>query len=89
MGDLAAKIADFVWDVVQIKEGNNVETIIEGMKLAKSKTGKGKPVSEILHKIMVNGVDFMMHTYVWHGKAPNDKQLVRALEQNPETLGVF
>jgi transketolase len=89
MGDLAGKFTAFGWDVVHIKEGNNVETIIEGMKLAKSKTGKGKPVCVILHTIMGNGVDFMMHTHAWHGKAPNDKQLERALEQNPETLGDY
>jgi transketolase len=39
--------------------------------------------------MMGNGVDFMMHTHAWHGKAPNDEQLALALEQNPETLGDY
>jgi transketolase len=27
------------------------------------------------------GVDFMMGTHKWHGSAPNDEQLSKALEQ--------
>jgi transketolase len=38
---------------------------------------------------MGNGVDFMMHTNAWHGKAPNDEQLEKALKQNPVTLGDY
>lgn len=86
MGSLKAKFEAFDWDVVEIKEGNNVEAIIKGMAEAKSKTGKGKPVCVLLHTIMGYGVDFMMHTHAWHGKAPNNEQLANALIQNPETL---
>ena len=35
---------------------------------------------------MGNGVDFMMGTHKWHGVAPNDEQLEKALNQNPETI---
>ena len=52
-------------------------------------TGKGKPVCVLLKTVMGNGVDFMMHTHAWHGKAPNDEQLATGLEQNPETLGDY
>ena len=38
---------------------------------------------------MGNGVDFMMNTHAWHGKAPNDAQLATAFEQNLETLGDY
>lgn len=89
MGSLKAKFEAFDWDVVEIKEGNNVEAIIKGMAEAKSKTGKGKPVCVLLHTIMGHGVDFMMHTHAWHGKAPNNEQLANALIQNPETLGDY
>ena len=89
MGDLEAKFTAFGWDVVHITEGNDVEAIIEGYKIAKSKTGHGKPVCVLLHTMMGNGVDFMMHTHAWHGKAPNDAQLESALAQNPETLGDY
>lgn len=89
LGNLRAKFEAFGWDVLEIKEGNNIEAIISGMTEAKSRTGKGKPVCVLLHTEMGNGVDFMMHTHAWHGKAPNDEQLEKALAQNPVTLGDY
>lgn len=89
LGNLKAKFEAFDWDVLEIKEGNNIEAIIAGMNEAKSRTGKGKPVCVLLHTVMGNGVDFMMHTHAWHGKAPNDEQLANGLAQNPETLGDY
>lgn len=89
MGSIRAKFEAFGWDVLDVKEGNNIEAILSGMAEAKSKTGKGKPVCVLLHTEMGNGVDFMMHTHAWHGKAPNDTQLESALAQNPETLGDY
>ncbi|MFK2820766.1 transketolase [Flavobacteriaceae sp. LMIT009] len=89
MGDVKAKFEAFDWEVVEIKEGNNIESILSGMAEAKAKSGKGKPVCVLLETEMGNGVDFMMYTHAWHGKAPNDDQLASALEQNPETLGDY
>jgi transketolase len=89
LGNLKAKFEAFDWDVLEIKEGNNIEAIITGMEEAKSRTGKGKPVCVLLHTVMGNGVDFMMHTHAWHGKAPNDDQLATGLAQNAETLGDY
>jgi transketolase len=89
MGSLKAKFEAFDWDVLEIKEGNNLEAIIAGMNDAKSRTGKGKPVCVLLHTEMGNGVDFMMHTHAWHGKAPNDAQLEQALAQNTSTLADY
>jgi transketolase len=89
MGNLENKFTAFGWDVLHIKEGNNVDAILAGMQEAKSRTGKGKPVCVLLHTVMGNGVDFMMHTHAWHGKAPNDQQLAIGLEQNQETLGDY
>ena len=89
IGDLGSKLEAFKWKVIQIKKGNDIKSVIDGMELAKSYTGQGKPVCVILNTVMGNGVDFMMHTHAWHGKAPNDQQLESALLQNPETLGDF
>ena len=89
MGSLRAKFEAFGWTVLDIEKGNDIEAILEGMKEAKSLTGKGKPVCVLLHTVMGNGVDFMMHTHAWHGKAPNDEQLKEGLSQNPETLGDY
>ncbi len=89
MGSVKAKFEAFDWQVIEIAEGNNIEAILIGMAEAKAKSGKGKPVCVLLHTEMGNGVDYMMYSHAWHGKAPNDEQLAKALEQNPETLGDY
>jgi transketolase len=89
MGSIRAKFEAFDWDVIDIKEGNSIEAIITGMTEAKSRTGKGKPVCVLLHTEMGNGVDYMMYSHAWHGKAPNNEQLENALSQNAETLGDY
>lgn len=89
LGDVAGKFKAFGWDVMEIEDGNDLEQVIAGLKEAKSRTGKGKPVCIVMTTMMGNGVDFMMHTHAWHGKAPNDEQLANALGQNPETLGDY
>lgn len=89
MGSLRAKFEAFGWDVLEISQGNNLEAIIDGMTEAKARTGKGKPVCVLLHTEMGNGVDYMMYTHAWHGKAPNDEQLALAFTQNVVTLGDY
>jgi transketolase len=89
MGSIKAKFEAFGWDVIEVKEGNDIEAVLAGLAEAKSLTGKGKPVCILLETMMGNGVDFMMHTHAWHGKAPNDEQLESALNQNPVTLGDY
>lgn len=82
MGSIMAKFEAFGWDVLEIEKGNDIEAVIIGMTDAKSRTGKGKPVCVLLHTEMGNGVDYMMYSHAWHGKAPNDEQLENALAQN-------
>ncbi|MUH37938.1 transketolase [Zobellia amurskyensis] len=89
LGNLKEKFEVFGWDVLEVAEGNSLEAIVNALNEAKSRTGKGKPVCIILDTMMGNGVDFMMHTHAWHGKAPSDEQLENALGQNPETLGDY
>ena len=89
MGSIKGKFEAFDWIVIEVENGNDIDSIIEGMETAKTATGKGKPVCVLLKTMMGNGVDFMMHTHAWHGKAPNDDQLEIALNQNPETLGDY
>ena len=89
MGSIKSKFEAFDWIVIEVENGNDIDSIIEGMEIAKTATGKGKPVCVLLKTMMGNGVDFMMHTHAWHGKAPNDDQLEIALNQNPETLGDY
>lgn len=89
LGSVKAKFEAFDWKVITIENGNSISAIIDGMKNAKAETGKGKPVCVLLKTVMGNGVDFMMHTHAWHGKAPNDEQLEIGLSQNPVTLGDY
>ncbi len=89
LGDLKLKFEAFGWEVIEIEEGNNLSRVIEGLKEAKLRTGKGKPVCILLRTEMGNGVDYMMGSHKWHGVAPNDEQLENALSQNPETLGDY
>ena len=89
LGNVRGKFEAFGWIVLEIEEGNNIDAILKGMAEAKTRTGQGKPVCVLLKTEMGNGVDFMMHTHAWHGKAPNDEQLAIGLNQNPVTLGDY
>jgi len=88
LGNLVAKWEAFDWTVMEM-EGNDMTSVLEGLKKAKSLTGKGKPVMIIMKTEMGNGVDFMMGTHKWHGSPPNDEQLASALSQVAETLGDY
>lgn len=81
LGDLNAKLRAFGWDVLEEKNGNDLEAVIAVLEHAKAKTGNGKPIAIILHTEMGFGVDYMMGTHAWHGKAPNDEQLDTAFKQ--------
>ena len=89
LGNLKNKFNAFGWEVIECVEGNNINEIKSSLKAAKDKSHKQKPVCILLKTIMGNGVDFMMHTHEWHGKAPNDDQLKIGLNQNEETLGDY
>lgn len=86
--DLKAKWVAFGWEVIET-EGNDMKEIIKGLKLAKSLSGKGKPIVNLMHTEMGYGIDFMVGTHKWHGIAPNDEQLADALSQLEETLGDY
>lgn len=85
LGNLKAKLEAFDWKVLELKEGNDLEKVIAKLEEAKAETGKGKPIAIIMHTEMGNGVDFMMGTHAWHGKAPSDEQLENALGQLTHT----
>lgn len=89
LGDLEGKWKAFGWEVLVENEGNNLSKVVAVLEKAKTLTGKGKPVMILLKTEMGHGVDYMMGTHAWHGVAPNDDQLVEALNQNPETIGDY
>ncbi len=81
LGNLHAKLEAFGWTVLEEKNGNDLEAVIAILERAKAETGNGKPIAIILHTEMGNGVDFMMGSHAWHGKAPSNEQLENALQQ--------
>jgi transketolase len=86
--DLKAKWEAFGW-VVQEFNGNDLASVISGLEKAKSLSGKGKPVMNLMKTEMGFGVDYMMGSHKWHGVAPNDEELKKALGQLEETLGDY
>ncbi|MBL7894548.1 MAG: transketolase [Bacteroidia bacterium] len=89
LGNLKAKFEAFGWTTLEIANGNDMEQVISGIKNAQTYLGKGKPVIILMRTEMGYGVDYMMGTHKWHGKAPNDDQLKAALGQLEETLGDY
>jgi transketolase len=85
LGDIKGKWLAFGWDVLEM-DGNNMQNVIETLAIAKTHTGKGKPVLILMKTEMGAGVDFMMGSHKWHGVAPNNEQLAAALAQLEETL---
>jgi transketolase len=89
LGDLASKFEAFGWQIVQLADGNDMDQVVEALKIAKTFVGKGKPIVILMKTSMGKGVDFMEGSHEWHGIAPNDEQLAKALAQLPETLGDY
>ncbi|MEO8770752.1 MAG: transketolase [Ferruginibacter sp.] len=88
LDSLHAKFEAFNWEVMEMA-GNDVDAVVAGLEKAKTLTGKGKPVVILMRTEMGHGVDFMQGSHEWHGIAPNDEQLKKALAQLPETLGDY
>ena len=89
LNNIRDKFTAFDWQVVEVDDGNDLDQVRSGLRNARQLTGKGKPTVMILNTVMGNGVDYMMHTHEWHGKAPDDELLEKGLAQNPETLGDY
>ena len=88
LGNLHAKFDAFSWDVMEM-DGNDVDAVVAGLNDAKIRTGKGKPVMILMKTIMGKGVSFMEGSHEWHGIAPNDEQLAKALSELPSTLADY
>lgn len=82
---LQAKFEAFGWQVIN-SDGNDMDAVVKALSHAKSLTGKGKPILNLMSTQMGAGVDFMMGSHKWHGVAPNDEQLAAALAQLNSTL---
>lgn len=88
LDNLRAKFEAFNWTVIEMN-GNDMDDTVATLNKAKSLTGQGKPICILMKTEMGKGVDFMEGSHEWHGIAPNDEQLAKALAQLPETLGDY
>ena len=89
LGNLKAKFEAFGWNVLEVENGNDMQEIVETLQQATQQAKQGQPIAILLKSEMGYGVDYMMGTHAWHGKAPNDEQLQKALDQLEETLGDY
>ena len=88
LGSLQAKFEAFNWTVINM-DGNDMDDTVATLNKAKSMTGQGKPICILMKTEMGKGIDFMEGSHEWHGIAPDDEQLAKALAQLPETLGDY
>ena len=88
LDSLREKFEAFNWTVIEMN-GNDMDDTVATLNKAKSLTGQGKPICILMKTEMGKGVDFMEGSHEWHGIAPNDEQLAKALAQLPETLGDY
>ena len=77
LGDVASKIKEFGWETLEI-DGHNYQEIYDAIEKAKKSE---KPFAIVANTIKGKGVSFMENQAGWHGKAPNDEQLMQALEE--------
>lgn len=89
LGDLRAKFEAFGWHVIDLEMGNDMEAVVKTLEAAKGETGKGKPIVILMKTGMGHGIDFMQGSHEWHGIAPNDEQLEKALAQVSMTIGDY
>ena len=88
LGNIRQKFDAFGWTTLEMN-GNDMDDVVATLEKAKSLLGQGKPIGIMMHTIMGKGVDFMEGSHEWHGIAPNDEQLAKALSQLEETLGDY
>lgn len=88
LGNLEEKWNAFGWKTLSCN-GNNLQEMIATLETAKSLTGKKQPIMIIMKTEMGYGIDYMMGSHKWHGVAPNDEQLEKALNQQVESLGDY
>jgi transketolase len=88
LGNISEKFEAFGWTTLSM-QGNDMNDVVKVLEEAKSLTGQDKPIAIMMHTLMGKGVDFMENDHGWHGIAPNDDQLAKALAQLPETMGDY
>ena len=75
---LKKKYEAFNWNVLAVS-GNNIKEFISATVQAQA--FREKPTVIIAHTVPGMGVSFMENDFTWHGKAPNETEAKKALEE--------
>ena len=77
LDNIEGKFKSFGFKTIVI-DGNNIEQIIDSFQTAKMT--KGIPTAIIAKTVKGKGVSFMEDKVAWHGKAPNEEEYKKAIE---------
>lgn len=75
---IESKFKSFGFNTLRI-DGNNIDSIIDA--LSKAEQTKGMPTCIVAKTIKGKGVSFMENKVEWHGKAPNDAEFKKAIDE--------
>lgn len=87
LDDLKNKVSAFNWNVIVVKDGNDLDEIDAAFEQAK--TVKGKPTCIISNSIKGKGSSIMENKAQWHHKLPTEEevqQIYHDLETKREEL---
>lgn len=73
------KFEAFNFHVINVADGNDFEQLRAAFKEARGT--KGAPTAIICKTVKGKGISFMENQVGWHGKAPNDEEYARAMEE--------
>jgi transketolase len=76
---LDEKYNAFGWNVLKI-DGHDMEQVVEGLEKAK-RLANGRPTVILAKTVKGKGVSFMEDIAGWHGKAPSQDELTKALAE--------
>lgn len=79
VGDVAAKIAAFGWNVITC-DGNDIDALIDALDKTRA-DHTSKPTAIVGKTIKGKGVSFMENQYQWHGAAPKGEQYEQAVAE--------
>lgn len=77
VGNVSEKFKSFGWNTTEI-DGHNLNQIYDSIMSAQE---SDKPFAIIANTVKGKGVSFMENNPAWHGKAPNDDELQKALDE--------